>query len=195
MQDRAGEHRQQGNRAAKQDSQEVEQDRAQQDLGSKDEPQSLERALDRRGLARGLARAEQICGRPTESHRDSGAHRQGEIGPHLGRSRRGNERQADRDGGTEQQRSGEDQPPRHSIGQLTGGKRQHEERNELGETDPPEVQGAAMQCVHLPPDSHLEHLQTDAHPEQRQPPETEVALLERGSEASQARPVAWIIDE
>jgi hypothetical protein len=51
-----------------------------------------------------------------------------------------------------------------------------------------------MQGVHLPPDRDLDHLQADAHSQQSQPPQAEVALLERRSEASQADPEAWIID-
>jgi hypothetical protein len=50
-----------------------------------------------------------------------------------------------------------------------------------------------MQAVDLPPDRHLEHLQADPHPEQGQPPEAEIALLERGAEPSQAVAVAWVI--
>ncbi len=42
-----------------------------------------------------------------------------------------------------------------------------------------------MQGVDLPADRHLEHLEADAHPEQGQPPQSEIALLE-----AQANPVS-----
>ena len=69
-----------------------------------------------------------------------------------------------------------------------GGQRQHEQRHELGQPDPAQIERAAVQRVDLPADHHLEHLEADAHPEQGQPPQSEIALLERRPDRLKASP-------
>ena len=99
------------------------------------------------------------------------------------RARGADQGQADADDGADEQRPGEDQPSREPVGQVTGGEGEQEHGQELGQSDPAEIQGRAVLGVDLPADRHLEHLEADHHPQHGQPPEAEVTLLQRGPEA------------
>ena len=123
--------------------------------------------------------------RPAERHRDTRADGERQIWPHLGRPRPADEREADAYAGAEPQRGGEDQPARQAVGELPRREREHEQRHELRQPDPAEIERAPVQGVDLPADHHLERLQADPHPEQGQPPQAKIALLERGTESSQ----------
>jgi hypothetical protein len=69
---------------------------------------------------------------------------------------------------------------------VPGRQGEHEQRHELGQPDPAQVQRAAVQGVDLPADGHLEHLQANAHGQQRQPPPPEAGDAQRGREVLHA---------
>lgn len=71
---------------------------------------------------------------------------------------------------------------REKIGELTGGQRQQDHRHELGEPDPAEIQRAVVELVDLPADRHRGHLRAEAHEDQRDPEQREVAVLKRRPE-------------
>ena len=103
-----------------------------------------------------------------------------------GHTRPADERQPDAHPGSHQQRAGKDQPAGHAVGELTRGQGEHEQRHELGQPDSPQVKRRAVLGIDLPADRHVEHLQADAHPQERQPPQTVVAHLQGRAEPSHA---------
>jgi hypothetical protein len=120
----------------------------------------------------------------SQRHRDAGAGGQRQIRHHRPIAGAADEDQADADPGADDLRSGEHEPAREAVGELSGGQGQHEHRQELGEADPTEVERAVLLGVDLPADGHLQHLEADPHADHGQPPEAEIPHLQRRAESS-----------
>ena len=85
---------------------------------------------------------EQITPEPTASLRPAGSGRQ----------------QHQRHHGLSDQTSGDDATAVHAIGRMPGHQREHQGRNKLVEPHQAQVPGAVGKLVHLPADSHHQHL-------------------------------------
>ena len=71
--------------------------------------------------------------------------------------------QESRDRCVERERHDEDELSRQPVGELAGRKREQGQRQELGESDEPEVQRVARDAVDLPADRDQDHLAREAH--------------------------------
>ena len=125
--------------------------------------------------------------RRAESHRDARADGERQVRPHLGRPRPA-DAPPDRRRRTPRAPASRAKISRRGTRSAScpAGRASTNIGHELGQPDPPEVECAPVLRVDLPADRHLDRLEADAHPEQGQPPEAEIAHLERGTEASQA---------
>ena len=109
---------------------------------------------------------------------------QGEERPHPLRARCRHGKEPNEDDHVERHHHREQVPAGHAVGQLAGGQREEEQRQELGEPDEPEVQRVLAYRVDLPPDRDERHLQRERLGDERHPEEREVAVPERGSAAA-----------
>ena len=73
----------------------------------------------------------------------------------------------------------DDREARQAIGELPGRQGEEQDRQELGEADQPQIEGAVVDRVHLPADRDRGHLHRDARAEHRRPEPPELAVMQR----------------
>ena len=65
------------------------------------------------------------------------------------------------------------------VGELPGRQGEQQDRQELGEADQSQIEGAVADRVHLPADRNGSHLHREARAEHRRPEPAEVAVEQR----------------